>query len=130
MKDQYLRLLKDTFKDISHLSPEKVRNLIDETTLFFKELQEKLKSPDEKAHKEAEEAAIAVRVFLEDQMAKVIDASGLSPEDFLAQIADPSKLTEQDRELITEAQEKLQATHGAFPKKKKKGKGKKQRLIG
>lgn len=129
MMEQYLKLLKETFKDLTHLSPEKVRRLVDETTVFFKELQEKFKSDEEGARKDAEEAAIAVREFLEEQMEKVVQASGFDPEEFLASITDLSKLSEQDRALLNEVQEKLQAAQGALPKKKKK-KGKKTRLLG
>lgn len=131
MNQDYLSLLKETFEDVAQLTPEKVRKLVDDTSLFFRDIQAKILSKDPELRKEAEEDALLVKEVIEQQMGKLIENSGMGVEEFTAFAQDPSNLSEQEQQIVAEMHEKFEAVRELpTAKKKKKKKSPKLRLLG
>ena len=127
MNDDYVKLLKETFQDVSELNPEKVRKLVDATTVLFGDLEAKVASKDPESVKDAEETALAIKEVLEGQMHQLVEMSGMDAEQFKNYAENPANLSDQERDVIAEVKDKLQVRKTSVPKKFKKPK---MRLLG
>ena len=129
MTSAYIELLKETFEDLEQLNPEKVKKLAQETVGYFRELQGKFGTTDRKEKDAVENEVLEIKELLEVQMDKILNMTGLSPE----QLANMSQteLGQAEKEAIGSMKEQLQEFQPEQRPVKRAGKNKqKLRLLG
>jgi hypothetical protein len=82
MNSSYVDLLKETFEDMENISLEKIQKLSQETANYFSEIQGKLSDPIGK--KEAEVEAAEIQDFLDAQMEKLSQMTGMNLSQLIA----------------------------------------------
>lgn len=119
MSAQYMELLKETFEDLEHLKPEKVKLLAEQTVGYFKELQGKFGSSDVEEKMAVETEVLELKELLEGQMDKILQMTGLSTEQLNAMAQ--TDLGPVEKEAILTMKEQLQEMQPAkAPSKKQK----------
>ena len=102
MNNDFVNKLKETFQDLKNINPEKLQDLMKDTLLLVKELQDKLKSDDPSVKQEALEQALQIRSSLEEQAAKLTQASGLSLPELASLLDQQPPQTDTGREMKEE----------------------------
>jgi hypothetical protein len=89
MTAEFINILADTFENIDGLNLDKLRKLTEETVVFVQSLQDKLGSKDPAVQEEAKSTALELKQYIEQQMARLAEKSGLSYEDLMQMANNP-----------------------------------------
>lgn len=80
----FIELLKETLGDLESLNPEQVKKLMQEATSLMTQLQEQLALGDGEAKGAARQTAAEIQQYLEEQMKKVAERSGIDFQQLVA----------------------------------------------
>jgi hypothetical protein len=96
MKHNFLETLKELLANPNEMNMEKLKSFTQETADYFKALQKKAESSDEKEKAAAIEEALNIKKELEMQMGALATQAGMAPEDLMKMAAEqlPFNLTE------------------------------------
>lgn len=102
MDNDFVNKLKETFQDLKNIKPERLQELMKDTLLLVQGLQDKLKSDDPKVKQEALEETLQIRTALQEQAAKLSQASGFSLAELAALVEKQPPQTEAAKEMKEE----------------------------
>lgn len=115
MNKSYLEKLKAIMADPSQLNLGMLKGFIDETLLYFQNLQEVIRSGDETQKAEALKEASQMKAALEEQIKGLSHATGLSPEQMMAFAANHANLDDSEWKVVEDARQRLLGTKKSKP---------------
>lgn len=89
MTTAFIESLGEAFENVDNLNPERIKKLAEETAIVLESLQKKLSSEDPKTQAEAKEAAQEIKRFVEGQMNRLAEMSGLNYQELVEMAQNP-----------------------------------------
>ena len=109
MSTAYKDLIQQTFADIQSLDAEKLLFLADETMKYFRDLQEKIASPEPSVREEVMKESLELKEILETQMLAFCKTMGLNPAQLANMAENSAGVSPQEKALIDQIKDKFKA---------------------
>lgn len=122
---EIIKEIKETFGNLEHLTPDRIRSLIRNTLDFFKVLKEQMNSGDPALREEALAKAIQLRDLLKTEMENLSHLFYSNPDKLVSLMKNMPALSEKDQDVLGEIRKDLQDYRSQImptnpPKKPKK----------
>lgn len=102
MSHAFMNQLKEALEATDGLGLERVKQLTQESTEMFSDIAAMLASQEPDLQEKAATDIFELKQFIEGQMEKIVEKSGMHIDDFIASMQDT--LNNEDRESIMEIQ--------------------------
>ena len=108
MANPFLNKIEEFFGKPDQFTPEKMESFVQETISFFMDLQAKINSPDEKDREAAKKSAEEMKAKLEEQLLKLCESVGMSPQEITQHINTAAHFSPKDWEAIQSAKTEIE----------------------
>lgn len=125
MYAKFLEKFEDIFGDINNFTPENMEGLVEESLKMFKDLQQKLESPDPKVQEKALQTTVELKKKLEQQAQEIYDTTQMDNKDLNEFLENPKNFDKKEWQSLEKAQKNLKEysknlKESGKPKKKTK----------
>lgn len=107
MATPLIEVLSEVFENVEQLNPEKLKKLSEETAQMLGALQAQLNSSDPKVVAEAKNTAMEIKGYVERQIARLAEMSGIDYQELVAMAQNPQFQRDATAELQRLEQELL-----------------------
>jgi len=133
MNSQVLNTIKDALENITQLTPEKLQSLVQETMVAFQAIQSKVSSENEGDREEGIKNAMELKATMEEQVQKLQQKLGMSPEEIEEYIANPDNFSKEQYQVMDDSKKDLEKFRTNFEEAKvtltSKKRNRRQHLI-
>lgn len=84
-----IEILSEVFENVEQLNPEKLKKLSEETAQMLGALQAQMNSGDPQAVAEAKNTAMEIKGYVEGQIARLAEMSGIDYQELVAMAQNP-----------------------------------------
>ena len=101
MTQDLIKKLKESFGDLSNLSPDKMQELIQDTLETFRYLQGKMESKDPADREDAVQVALKLKEAFEEEANKLYESIQMDPERVTEFMENPTNFSKEDWEAVS-----------------------------